>query len=99
MPYDPHILYFLSSSVSQLTLVQVLTGMKLRVVPTRPALGFGGDGMPEILEEMYPAGKGILGQKSIDKWSSGEAKESVEKGFDELIGLMEIPFVPPPPRG
>jgi hypothetical protein len=64
--------------------------MKLRVVPTRPTLGFGGADFPEILAEMGPAGtEGVVGEKTREKWTTGEVKESVLKGFGELVGLLE----------
>jgi hypothetical protein len=73
--------------------------MKLRVVPTRPSLGFGGNDMAEIIAEMFPAAnQGILGEKSKEKWSGGEVKESVEKGFRELVGLLEEDIVPEAPK-
>jgi hypothetical protein len=73
--------------------------MKLRIVPTRPSLGFGGNDMAEILAEMFPAAnKGFLGEKSKEKWSGGEVKESVEKGYKELIGLLEVDYVPEAPK-
>ncbi|EHK99654.1 Flavoprotein [Glarea lozoyensis ATCC 20868] len=72
------------------SLKTILTGMKLRVVPTRPALAFGGADFPEILAEMGPAGKdGVVGEKSREKWSTGEVRESVLKGYGELVELLE----------
>lgn len=65
-------------------LKQTLTGMKLRVVETRPMLKWANR------DEVTLAVVGKVGPKSLEGWEQGE-KEPLLKGFEELIDLMEIP--------
>ena len=74
-------------SNSSENLKKTLEGMKLRVVETRPQLPYAGPGM----EEMFAAaGAGKVGSKTLELWE-GEGKESLLKGWGELVGLLETP--------
>jgi len=65
---------------------ETLTGMKLRVVGTRPELRFGG----EAMEDLYKAMGGVLGEKSLKLWEETK-KEEVVKAYGELVELLETP--------
>ncbi|KAF2495897.1 flavo protein [Lophium mytilinum] len=65
----------------------VLTGMKLKVVETRPNLGFHG---AQAGPDMYGAIKGELGEASKKDWET-EKKEELVKGFTELKELLASP--------
>ena len=62
-----------------------LTGMHLRVVETRPQLGF--EGGPKG-EDMGRAIGGVLGEGSVALWER-EKREEVLKGFGELKELLK----------
>jgi len=66
----------------------ILSGMKLRVVETRPMLKFGG--YPDKSELMTAAGQGKIGAKTLELWEE-EGKEPLLKGFGELVELLETP--------
>ena len=70
------------------TLNKVLTGMKLRVVETRPTLSFAG--WPDKSEMIAASRQGKVGMKTLEHWEE-EGKEPLLKGFGELIELMETP--------
>jgi len=75
------------ATIASGNLKETLTGMKLRVVETRPQLKFAGPGQ----EEMFQAiGAGILGPKTVELWEA-EQKETVLKGFEELTTLLHTP--------
>jgi NAD(P)H-dependent FMN reductase len=78
-----------SNSSEQLK--KTLSGMKLRVVETRPQLAYAGPGM----EEMFAASStGKIGPRSLELWEK-ENKEQLLKGFGELVELMEVPAEEP----
>ena len=72
-------------------LTGTLSGMKLRVAETRPALSFAG--WPDKSELMTASGQGKIGEKTLKMWEK-EGKEPLLKGFGELIELMETPPEP-----
>jgi len=73
------------------SLNKTLNGMKLRVVETRPMLVYAGPSM----EEMYTAtNTGKLGPKTLELWEA-ESKETLLKGFGELVELLEVPAPAP----
>jgi NAD(P)H-dependent FMN reductase len=69
----------------------VLTGMKLKVIETRPGLSFAnGAAGPD----MYTAvGTGELGQETKDLWDK-EKKDELLKGFRELVEALKRPPQP-----
>ncbi|KAG0646096.1 NAD(P)H-dependent FMN reductase LOT6 [Hyphodiscus hymeniophilus] len=69
------------------SLQKTLNGMKLRVAETRPKLEFSG--WPDKSEMMSAAG-GKIGPKTLEHWEA-ESKETLLKGFGELIELLETP--------
>lgn len=69
-----------------------LSGMKLRVVETRPMLKFAG--WPDKSELMMAAGQGKVGTKTLELWEE-EGKAPLLKGFGELVELMETPAPEP----
>jgi NAD(P)H-dependent FMN reductase len=64
----------------------VLTGMKLRVVETRPLLGFAGAAAGP---DLWSAAGGSLGEASQAAWT--ENKGELLKGFGELLTLLKTP--------
>jgi NAD(P)H-dependent FMN reductase len=77
-------------NLSSDSLKQTLSGMKLRVVETRPMLKFAGPGR----EEMMMAAAGKVGPKTMEEWEE-VAKEPLLKGFGELVELLEAPAPEP----
>jgi NAD(P)H-dependent FMN reductase len=78
-----------SSSSAQLE--KTLSGMKLRVVETRPQLPYAGPGM----DEMFAAsGTGNLGPNTLELWEK-EGKDPLLKGFAQLVELLETPVENP----
>lgn len=77
-------------NLSSDSLKQTLSGMKLRVVETRPMLKFAGPGREELM--MAAAGK--VGPKTMEEWEE-VAKEPLLKGFGELVELLEAPAPEP----
>lgn len=77
-------------NLSSDSLKQTLSGMKLRVVETRPMLKFAGPGR----EEMMMAAAGKVGRKTMEEWEE-VAKEPLLKGFGELVELLEAPAPEP----
>lgn len=76
-------------------LKSVLTGMKLRVAETRPALAFvGGPHGPDTYSAI---GKGALGDASKESWKT-EKKEDILKGFEELKEALKGPQVAAAPK-
>jgi NAD(P)H-dependent FMN reductase len=74
------------------SLQKTLTGMKLRVMETRPALPFhGGLSGPD----MYQTIGGVLPQTSIDDWKA-EKTSDILKGFGELQTALREPQPVPP---
>jgi NAD(P)H-dependent FMN reductase len=71
-------------------LKQTLSGMKLRVVETRPLLKLAGPGR----EEMMMASVGKVGPKTMEGWEE-TAKEPLLKGFEELVELLNTPAPAP----
>lgn len=67
----------------------VLTGMKLRVVETRPQLAFAG---AVAGPELWSAIAGQLGELTKTAWTEG--KGDLVKGFGELLELIKTPVVP-----
>lgn len=65
----------------------VLTGMKLKVVETRPNLSFHGGGAGP---DMYQAMAGVLPEASTNDWET-EKKEEILKGYGELKELLAAP--------
>lgn len=81
----------MGGSVSSESLNKTLNGMKLRVVETRPMLSYAGPGM----EEMFTAaGTGKVGPRSLELWEN-ESKDTLLKGFGELVELLEVPASEP----
>lgn len=62
----------------------VLTGMKLKVVETRPSLSFHGGGAGP---DMYQAMSGVLPEASTNDWEA-EKKDEILKGYGELKELL-----------
>ncbi|PGH16625.1 hypothetical protein AJ80_05127 [Polytolypa hystricis UAMH7299] len=63
----------------------VLTGMKMKVVETRPALSFTGGNGPDLYKAM---GEGVLGEDTRKAWE-GEKVEELRKAFEELKRELE----------
>ena len=63
----------------------VLTGMKLKVAETRPQLSFVGGPYGEDLKAAFG---GVLAEPSQEAWT-GEKKESIVKGVEELKELLK----------
>jgi NAD(P)H-dependent FMN reductase len=61
----------------------ILTGMKLKVVETRPALGFAGGQGPDL----WAASAGQLGEASRTAWTENNAE--LLKGFSELQAALK----------
>ena len=80
------------SNISE-QLEKTLTGMKLRVVETRPQLPYAGPGMADMFAA---TGTGKLGPNTLELWEK-EGKEPLLKGFGELVELLETP-VPEPAK-
>ncbi|KAL1980681.1 hypothetical protein VTN96DRAFT_3631 [Rasamsonia emersonii] len=66
-------------------LSEILEGMKLKVVPTRPNLAFKGGLGPDAFAAMN---EGRLGEETKAEWEAGDAKEQVLRGFAELRELL-----------
>jgi len=73
------------------SLKQTLSGMKLRVVGTRPQLKYAGPGMDDM---MAASTTGTVGPNSLKLWEE-EGKEPLLKGFGELVELLETPASEP----
>ncbi|GKT46608.1 NAD(P)H-dependent FMN reductase LOT6 [Colletotrichum spaethianum] len=67
---------------------KTLEGMKLRVVPTRPALAFVGGAGPDLMAAM---GHGEIGEESRKQWEA-QAK-TILKAFGELKDLLKAPII------
>jgi NAD(P)H-dependent FMN reductase len=80
-------------SISSESLERTFTGMKTRVVETRPQLSYAGPGMAEMFAA---TGTGKLGPNTIELWEK-EGKEPLLKGFEQLVTLLETP-VPEPAK-
>jgi len=80
-------------SGSSENLEKTFTGMKTRVVETRPQLSYAGPGMAEMFAA---TGTGKLGPNTIELWEK-EGKEPLLKGFEQLVTLLDTP-VPEPAK-
>ena len=67
-------------------LKQTFEGMKLRVVPTRPALTFVGGGFGAETQAAISTGK--LGEETTKAF---KAEADINKGFEELVELLNDP--------
>lgn len=79
------------ANLASAALEKTLSGMKLRVVDTRPALEFRGDGNAEV---MLAGGQGVLGPVTRKFWEE-TAGESLLKAYAELIALLDAPAPEP----
>jgi NAD(P)H-dependent FMN reductase len=78
-------------SISSESLNKTLSGMKLRVVETRPQLAYASPGKGEMLTA---SSTGKLGPKTLEIWGK-ESKDALLKGFGELVELLEVPASEP----
>jgi len=73
-------------------LKEVLTGMKLRVMETRPQIKFAN------MNDAYAAiGAGSLGEETVKNWNGDEkeAKGPLLNGFEELVVALNKPVEEP----
>lgn len=67
---------------------QILEGMKLRLAPTRPALGFVGN---VAGKDFMLAADGQLGEETKNFILEGDGSKEISKSFDELKALLATP--------
>ena len=69
------------------SLTKTLSSMKLNVLYTKPQLTFAGPGMEDV---GLATTKGKIGDDTMKLWEA-TGKESLVKGFEELVTALELP--------